>query len=356
MNRLTPHLLALTMISTAIAADPARIEPVFPGVEWEVAAPESQGVDSAKLTAAMDYLRSVCGELGTSKTVVVRAGRVIWQGEDVRVRQPVWSCTKSITSACLGLLWDDGKLTPATLAAEQFPELKLRYPTVTLEHLATFTSGYDGEKEDVLRPKPPMFAPGAAYHYNAQSDLLAAFLTRTAREPLQDLFRRRVGEVIGLTDVDFSWNSARTLDGIRLNGGSGMPETGVEANALGMARFGWLFCNGGRWRDKQVISQEYIRYATAPRVPSDTPPWDPKAWYVDLPGCYGLNWWVNGIDPHGQRMWPSAPASTFAAQGNRNNICIIIPEWQVVIVRLGGDKVIDNLYDPMFALLREGME
>ncbi|RMD74370.1 MAG: hypothetical protein D6820_16830 [Lentisphaerae bacterium] len=51
-------------------------------------------------------------------------------------------------------------------------------------------------------------------------------------------------------------------------------------------------------------------------------------------------------------MWPHAPEGTFAAQGNKNNICLIIPAWKTVIVRLGQDKIINtDLYDGVFAIL-----
>ena len=329
---------------------------VFPVLEWQPAEPESQNINSDKLDAAMGYLRSICGEMGVSEAVVVRNGFAIWRGANVDKRHAVWSCTKSVMSTCLGLLWDDEKCSPSTLAWKCFPELEKDYPTITLEHLATFTSGCDCPDDDPLNPLPPMYQPGAAFHYSAQSDLLAAILTRLAGEPLQDLFMRRIGGKIGLSEASFRWNSSRTIDGIKLNGGTGAPGGPVEFSALGVARLGWLYCNGGSWNGEQLISRRYIDYATVPRVSPKVPPHDAAGWYAGLPGSYGLNWWANGITPKGQRMWPAAPVNTFAAQGHFNNICIIIPDWNIVVVRLGGDKVIDtDLYDGMFALLRRAM-
>ena len=330
--------------------------PVFPEKEWQTAAPESVGVNSEKLAAAMEDLRSVCGPIGISEVVVVRDGVVIWQGENVRNRHLVWSCTKSFMSTCIGLLWDDGKCTPSTLAHEYYPELKKDYPTVTLEHLATFTSGYDCENEDFAKMLPPMYPVGTAFHYSAQSNLLAAVLTRIAGEPLQNLFLRRIGNEIGLTPEYFHWDTARTLDGMVLNGGGGYPGSGVHCSPLGLARFGWLYTNGGNWNGKQLISQRYIAYASVPRVLPTIPPHDPAGWYKDLPGSYGLNWWVNGIIPSGRRMWPNAPVSTFAAQGNNNNICFVIPDWRMTIVRGGGDNIIStDLYDGMFGLIKDAL-
>jgi len=66
-------------------------------------------------------------------------------------------------------------------------------------------------------------------------------------------------------------------------------------------------------------------------------------------GVYGLNWWVNGTGADGQRKWPGAPPSTFAASGyNNNNDVFVIPEWNMVVVRLGLDekdvKISDKVY------------
>ncbi len=327
----------------------------FPGPEWRTAAPGIQGVDAAKLAAAMDYLASVCGPAGVHETVVVRNGVILWQGDRVRHRNVIWSCTKSFLSTCLGLLWDDGKCAPADFAWKYFPELKADYPAVTLEQLATFTSGYDCPDGQPLKPMPPMYKPGTAMHYSAQSDLLAAILTRIAGESLESLFMRRIGREIGLTGESFRWDSRGTLDGIPLNGGSGFPGSGVQCSALGLARFGWFYANGGCWNGKRLISRRYLDYATVPRVPPTLPPHEPNGWYKVLPGSYGLNWWVNGTTPQGRRMWPHAPAATFAAQGNNNAICFVVPDWNLVIIRLGNDLVIDtDLYDGMFARLGLG--
>lgn len=339
---------------TGAVARPAPVSasPAFPGAEWDTASPESQGIDPLKLQAALDALKSVCGTDGITKTVVIRNGRLVWKGENVANRHLIYSCTKSFTSTCLGLLWDDGKCSPETLACKYFPELEKDYPGVTLGHLATFTSGYAAPKGDILQPSAPMYPLGTAMHYSAQTDLLAAILTRIAGEPLETLFMRRIGNTIGLTPEHFVWGSERSIDGIKLNRGA----SGIEATPLGLARFGWLYANGGNWNGRQLISKKYISEACGVKVPASLPPHDPKGWYNVLPGNYGLNWWINGINPSGARKWPSAPVNTFAAQGMGNNICLVIPEWNMVVVRCGDDKLSDiGQYDRMFALLKEAL-
>jgi len=349
--RTSAALLATCVACVGCTRTPPAAGIVFPGERWQTASPESQGIDPARLRQAIAHLRSVCGKHGTDETMIVKNGYVVWRGQHVDRRHIIWSCTKSFTSTCLGLLWDDGKLTPQTLAHEHAPALAKDYPTVTLRHLGTFTGGVNVPKNHTTIGEP-LHAPGAAFHYNKQTDVLAAILTRIAGRSLEELFFERVGDRIGITRNDMDWLHALEENGIPVNGGAGMPASGVTINARGIARFGWLYCNRGVWNGQRLISERYIEYACVPRTSRDTPPHNPGGWYVQLPGMYGLNWWTNGVRADGKRFWPSASPDTFAAQGNKNNNCLIVPEWKLVVVRLGQDKIIAmEHYDKVFELL-----
>jgi hypothetical protein len=104
----------------------------------------------------------------------------------------------------------------------------------------------------------------------------------------------------------------------------------------------------------QGLSQQWLDQATSAQPFGNVPPWDSKdGWYRDcLPGTSGLHFWTNGNKlSSGQRIWPSAPRSAFAAQGHFNQICLIIPEWNSILVRMGSDGVIDtDLYDEVLRL------
>ncbi len=331
---------------------------VFPGEEWHTATPESQGIDSKKLEEAINYLREGTGEDGVSQVVVVKNGYVIWQGDDINNKHVIWSCSKSFLSTCFGLLWSDGKCTPDTLAKDYFPEMSKYYPTVILKDLGTFTSGYNNVPGNVLEPAEPMYQPGDAFHYSRQSDVLAYILTNIANESLHDIFKRRIADKIGIKDEEMGWFVfATNQNDVAVNGGSGAPGTSVSITASAMARFGWLYANNGVWKEERLINQEYIDYASKPQVPAKVAMYDKKAWYADLPGRYGLNWWTNGQNLKKDWLWPDAPKNTFAAQGNKNNICFIVRDWDMVIVRMGLDKNISmEPYNQMFKAIKEGIK
>lgn len=343
----------MSILATLSATSAAN--PVFPEKNWAPPPADTTAIAPEKVQEAMDYLKTVVGKDGNIGTMIIQNGYLLWAGDNIAHKDIIWSCTKSITSTCLGLLWDDGKCSPDDLASKYLPGLAKDYPTVTLKHLATFTSGLHLENL-TLDPGPPNFPTGTAIHYSPETDLLAYILTKIAGEPLRELFKRRIADPIGMDPDGWEWKSVNTRDGIAINGGAGMSENGMYMNAKNLARFGWLFANGGNWNGKQLISKKYIDYATVPHVDAGMPLHDPNGWYKPLPGRYGLNWWTNGVDAAGKRLWPSVPASAFAAQGNKNNICIIVPEWKLVLVRTARDEIIDvGLFDGALKILGENL-
>jgi len=132
---------AVLVGSSVLAAQPL----VFPGVRWEEATAESQGVDGKTLDEAANLLARTVGRNGSHELLIIRNGRIIWNGDNIDHRHGVWSVTKSFTSTVLGLLVADGKCTLDTRVAEVLPALRAHYPDMTLRHLASMTSGYRAE-------------------------------------------------------------------------------------------------------------------------------------------------------------------------------------------------------------------
>ncbi|NLF31811.1 MAG: serine hydrolase [Planctomycetes bacterium] len=317
---------------------------IFPAADWQTASPRSQGVDPRGLEDAVAYLRealAACG--GIEEMAIIRHGRLLWQGTDIDRCHQIWSATKSFTSTVLGLLIDDGRCTLDTPAMDVVPALAEKYPGVKLRHLATMTSGYDavggsyGDDPDdgsttPYDPAEPLFAPGTMYRYWDDAQRLQGLvLTKIAGEPMQDLFSRRIAEPIGMTVCQ--WHVQAVVDGMIINDSAGT----LKTTARQIARLGLLYLNRGRWEGRQLLSEAYVAEATRVHVPADTP-WDPtvsgRQARLDGRGVYGLNWWVNGVRPDGRRYWPAAPAATFKASGLMENVCFVIPDWQMVIARL----------------------
>ena len=342
----------MTMLAAVVSIGPASADrTVFPREHWERAQPDAQGVDPAALEEAVAYLEAHSGRDGVRELMIVRNGYVIWQGDRVDKVHGIWSCTKSFTSTCLGLLIDDGKCALDAPAKDFLPALARDYPAVTLRHFATMTSGYralgdeprggylHGPSATPFEPSPePLFAPGSHYAYwDSAMNQFGHVLTRIAGEPLAELFQRRIAEPIGMDPNEWRWGDFGTIDGLRVNGGSGNNNRHVFISARQMARLGWLFLHRGNWNGRQLIGAAWVDQATSVQVSTAVPLGHPES-KIDGPGVYGLNWWCNGRHPDGQPKWPGAPESTFAACGYNNNDLFVLPEWNMVVVRLGLDQ------------------
>jgi len=346
--------IAIILIARILSASPASAassDMVFPGKDWQEATPESQGVDSAKLAAAVSYLKDKSGSDGVNELVMIRNGRLIWKGSNIDKKHGVWSLTKSFTSTVLGLLIDDGKTTLDTRAKDYVPTMAAVYPDVTLRHFTTMTSGYyavgdeprgtyrHGPSRTPFKPaaKPLFQPPGSHYAYwDSAMNQFANVLTRIANEPIEELFKRRIADPIGMDRSRWDWGDFGTVDAIVVNGGSGNNSKHMFISARELARFGLLFLNRGQWNGKQIIGAEWVDMATRSQVPLSISLGKFSA--ADGRGTYGFNWWVNEINPQGQRKWPDVPVSAYSASGYNNNDMFIIPEWNMVVVRLGLDQ------------------
>jgi len=341
--------IACSLFSQPALASSSKM--LFPGERWQETSPELQGVDSHKLEAAISYLKNNSGSDGVKELVIIRNGAMIWKGSDIDKMHGVWSLTKSFTSTVLGLLIDDGKATLDTLAKDYIPSMATTYPDVTLRHFTTMTSGYyaigdeprgsyrHGPSRTPFKPAPkPLFEPpGARYAYwDSAMNQFANVLTRIAEEPIDQLFKRRIADPIGMDSSKWDWGDFGKVDGIVVNGGSGNNNKHIFICARELARFGHLFLNRGKWKDKQLVSASWTDQATRSQVPLSIPLGKFSA--AEGRGTYGFNWWVNGIKPNGKRKWPGAPAGTYAASGYNNNDMFVIPKWNMVIVRLGLDQ------------------
>ncbi|HIE29989.1 TPA: class C beta-lactamase-related serine hydrolase [Candidatus Poribacteria bacterium] len=368
--KIAMYLICLAFTTPISGTADSQQITVFPGLDWQQASPESQGVDSTKLKAAMDYLDAAYGSAGVSEAVVIRNGYMIWKGSNINARHTVHSCTKTFTSTVLGLLIDDGKCSLDTLAVQHLPSLDDQYPLyskIKFRHLASMTSGYDGQKGEstpdkqwgdeskYLTPAAPLFAPGTAFKYHDPAiHLLGYIMTHIAGEPLEALFKRRIADPIGMTN--WEWKDLGVVDGILLNSPSGIYNGGIHITARELARFGHLFLNRGNWNGAQLISASWVNQATTNQVPVsvDAPSYDGR-------GRYGFFWWTNGIKPNGKRPWPSAPPNTFAARGGSTNWCFVIPEWNMVVVRLEALprlslSGIEQIWDTFFGLVADALE
>jgi len=345
----------------------AEARDVFPGKDWQQATPESQAVDGAKLNAAVTYLDANFGDQGARELVIVRNGYLIWKGPESDAYHNVWSCTKNYTSTLLGVLVGAGKCRLDDFAVKYLPHLADKYPAyarIRLRQLASMSSGYRGElvgqsseqpwgePMHYLKPAGPDYEPGTEVAYqDHQVFVLGQIITQLAGESERDFFKEHIADPIGMTQWD--WGVSGEVDGVTLNNAAGTPNTpGIQTSACEMARLGLLYLNQGNWAGKPLLPASFVKEATKNQVRN-------AGISRDLRGRYGFFWRNNDIMANGERMWPSAPPKTYMSNGNGCNFCIVLPEWNIVVVRMGTHPVpaVDRQarFDTFFRKLGEAL-
>jgi CubicO group peptidase (beta-lactamase class C family) len=317
-------------------------------------------------------------ERGEPTGIILRHGYIVAEwGDPFRVDM-TFSVTKSFLSTTVGVAYDrklirsvqdpvrDYMAPVMALAPESGkrraerlgePELLQLFETdhnkkIAWDHLLRQTSDWEGtlwgKPEWADRPSnnPAEWVtrkrnePGTAYEYNdVRVNVLALAALNVLRRPLPQVLKEHVMDPIGAS-ATWRWygyeNSWVLIDGqaVQSVSGGGHWGGGMIISARDMARFGYLTLRRGKWKDRQVLSEEWVRMATTPTPAQKT---------------YGfMNWFLNTD----RRFIPSAPASTFAHLGNGTNIIYVDPDNDLVIVaRWIEQRAIDGLVQRVLASL-----
>ena len=365
--------LGLLLFFASACAQPRAPAAYYPDASWQRKAPADAGIDPARLKAAMDFAiasesrnprdltlnhyqtfgREPFGhaigpikDRGDMTGVVVHKGYVVAEwGEPLRIDM-THSVTKSLLSSVVGVAFDRGLIrnihdavrdyVPPIQGFENKAFIDLfatpHNRTITWDHLLRQTSDWEGtlwgkpDWADRPSDKPGEWLtrarakPGTTWKYNdTRVNVLALAALNVWRRPLPEVLKETIMDPIGASST-WRWfgyeNSFVVLDGavVQSVSGGGHWGGGMFINAYDMARFGYLTLRGGRWKDRQVLSAQWVEWALTPT------PANPE---------YGFMNWYNNRE---RRLFPSGPASAFAHIGNGTNIVIVDPDHDLVVV------------------------
>jgi len=285
----------ITSVVSLPAAGEGNSDEIWPMPAWKQASPDQMGMDTGVLGRAREYALT-----GGGSGCITRGGRVVMRWGNQRRRYDLKSSTKAIGVTAVGLALKDGKIKTLQDPAKKYhpplgipPESNVDtgwFDKITLFHLATQTAGFDkpGGYEKLL------FEPGTKWSYSdGGPNWLAECVTLVYGRDLNTLMFERVFGPIGIKTADLTWRSnayrAKEINGIkRREFGSG-----ISANVDAMARIGYLYLRRGKWKEKQIISEQFVDMARAvPRELNGLPVVKPES-YFNASDHYGLLWWNN---------------------------------------------------------------
>lgn len=283
--------------------------------------------------AASDFLERTY----TNALLVMKNGRIVTEiyrnGSNERTRFMGWSMTKSITSTLIGAAVADGLIASVDDPITRYlPELKgSGYDGVTVRQILQMRSGVDYEERydfanpgiaarnhiaalvknvarfaDAARTIKRAHKPGAVFAYKTiDTAVLGWLIERVSGGSVAAYTARKLWEPIGAEADGFYIMDGPPGVGREFSG------AGFNATLRDWARFGQMILDEGVVEGRRVVSAEWIKTATAPVGPEDTPP-----------GGYGYQWWT----------FPNSGA--FTALGLQGQYVFVDPATKTVVVKL----------------------
>jgi CubicO group peptidase (beta-lactamase class C family) len=275
--------------------------------------------------------------------LVVRKGYLVLERYFGGVRQEekhlVASVTKSFISALIGIAIEQGYLQGVhQRVLDLFPEYAPVSPDplkqqITIKHLLTMTSGFQwrtGTRAhelylDRLRRSKDWVAfilglpvrekSFGSFQYNSgNSHLLSAILTRSTGKNARKFAAETLFTPLGIEPPTPNMQHTFSQADIFRNKTGGWPRD-PQGNSIGgwglaliardLARFGFLYLNGGKWDTEQIVPKKWVEDSVMPHTPD-----------------YGYQWWLKDINN----------VSVFSAVGQGGNHIFCLPEKDLVVV------------------------
>lgn len=344
--------LTAFLLSTAAQAQtpPDCALPANGSDGWQIAPQQENAANPAGLCDVIGWLDGFPAS-NIHSVLVARHGKLIFEhyrkGSDDRrgkalgevafgpdVQHDVRSVSKSVTSLLVGIAIEQGLIASIDEPVyRHFPEFDgLRSPErdlITIRHLLTMSSGLDwdenlpysdpnnSEIRMVFAPDPYRFAweqkpvapAGEWYNYNGGStELLAQILQKVGGARLEDFSRMALFEPLGISQFEWQQNP----------NGQAAAASGLRLRPRDMAKIGQLILAGGRWGDRQVVPEAWIRDSTAPQIAGS------QLYF------YGFQWWL------GRSLVRQKEIPWTAAVGNGGQRIFIVPSLDAVVVITGG--------------------
>ncbi|MGZ5515359.1 MAG: serine hydrolase [Candidatus Aminicenantales bacterium] len=310
------------LVPVALGVLPADSPP--PSGPWrQLAAPEKAGWSLEKLAEA----RVFAEKIGSAAVMAVHDGRIVAAWGDVSRRFELHSARKSLVSALAGLAVSDKALdldkTLAELGIDDVPPLTVAEKQAKVIDLLRSRSGiYHAAAKETAdmkknRPARDSARPGETWLYNNWDfNMVGVIFEQVTGKRLFGEFERRIAAPLGMEDFrsrDGYEQFERTL--------SKHPAHAFRMSARDLARFGWMYAQGGIWNGQPIVPRAWVDEST--RVHSEV-----------RPGTgYGLMWWV--YPKGGLADYPALNAyDKFAAVGSNGQLVLIVPAARFVYVHL----------------------
>jgi CubicO group peptidase (beta-lactamase class C family) len=315
-------------------------------------APEHQGASSSRLNLFLDEVAK--SKIEFHSIMVVRHGHVIaegwWAPYKAPLRHTLYSLSKSFTSTAVGLAVSESRLTiedsvVSFFPSEVFKEGNANLMAMKVKHLLTMSTGHI---KDTIQPmrhgqdtwvktffnQPVEREPGTFFLYNTgASYMLSAILQKITGQTLMQYLRPRLFDPLGIEGEDWETDP----QGINTGG------YGLRVKTEDIAKFGQLYLQKGQWKEKKILSAEWVEQATSSQIISNSSnPTRPRE----------EDDWAQG---YGFQFWRCRPGG-YRADGAFGQFSMVMPEYDAVIAITGESFSMQKSMDLVWTYLLPAMD
>ena len=303
--------------------------------------PEKHGVSSLRIYNMLCELESE-KRANVHSIMVLKNGEVICEcsakGYSVNMWHASHSMSKTVCGMIIGILIGRGDLSLETAIVDVFSEIAYRdrkFPSITVEHLLTMTSGVDfGEMgavteenwtraffESIVR-----FTPGSKFAYNSMNSyILARTAERVGGKSFSTLAEELIFAPMGIKH--YFWE--KSPEGTEKGG------WGLYLSPESWAKLGQMFALGGVFDGKRILPAKWVMEASLTKA--EAPEWSGRF-------NYSYHTWVskkgsevlfNGM--FGQNLWISKESGIMVVvMGGNNELFQESPALEIIRKYLGG--------------------
>ena len=305
--------------------------------DWDISSLEKEDVDSGKIFNLIQDI--LAGNYpNTHSVLLVKNGKLILEEYFYGTKRDdlhyLASATKSITSILIGISLDENLISDVDQnVSDWFSDyqntkwISQRY-NITIKHLLSMTSGIEwDENRSASDPRHDYFAmrrggdwikyvfnknlvapPGQKFNYNGGLSALLGEIVKRASGINADKFSEKyLFDPVGISH--YSW--------LKYNNGSINTGGGLLLRSRDMAKIGQIVLSNGKFKDKRIISEQWIIESTKNQVLEKAHP---------LGSGYGYQWWLGEILINGEKI------KTIFAQGRGGQCIFVIPKAKAIAV------------------------
>ena len=309
------------------APDEGDPNKVYPEMNWQKTdTPERLGWSSEKLAEARAYSEAI----GSAAVMIVDDGVVVAAWGDVTRKFKCHSMRKSLLSALIGIHVAEGNIdlakTMEDLGIDDYePALTFEEKQATVGDLIKARSGiYHAALGEIqmmkdMRPTRHSHAPGTFWYYNNWDfNALGTIFEQETKTTIFAEFDRRFAKPLQMEDFKVSDCRYESGDDVGKPFLSRHNYYNFRMSARDLARFGLLYLREGRWRDKQIISADWVKESTASYSQRG------------IDGGYGYMWWTGVKGGLFQNV--VVKKHSYYASGRGGQKIIVLPYRKLVIV------------------------